>query len=542
MAEVLDQQQSLNNTWAGFGEFAVVRYRGQGFRPTQPLLTAISFQRGAGFNNKGLKVYIDNADTNSFPIHSPEEALYSFVIPNAELNGGALTKYDLPIPQEVTPGAQYVFYLAPWDENTDLYSDDYADARWYNDDVYANGKPIYYQGGSWNISDLGDFDMYFETYGDELPPPPPPIPEPEAPPVYPNLTPQPVQPSNVVYKILVKDQDGDTLGEFDRFRNLKIGKRLNNYGECSFQIPVNDPKAGQLVALRLYTIEVYRNELLLWAGEQAIRTGDLDSKGDNWATIICYDWLEQLNSRYTVNEKEYAYQDGSDIAWDLINETQTDGSYGDLGIVQGTLEATTFREKTYTNQNVMEALISLANLENGFDFEINNSKVFNIFNHIGVDRSDTIFLEYGINVASMRITEDFSQPATRAIILGQTEEVGDAVRVEVNDAAQQAIYKLRESVMSQMEVSELATLEDTGDTLLRKYGEPLLKVSMDIVRSTTPTIADFALGDIIRVIVKTGIYNLDEAFRVFEWTVTYNTDNTETLSLTLGNFNLGEFS
>ena len=342
----------------------------------------------------------------------------------------------------------------------------------------------------------------------------------------------------ITYKVEVRNGT-DKLGEFTTFRNLRFSKRLNGYGECSFEVPANDTKISSLIALRVYDVYIYRDGILLWAGEQAIRQGDLSETGDNWCTIVCYDWLEQLNSRYTVNEKIYTFQDGSAIAWDLINETQIEDS---LGITQGTLVETTWREKTYTNQNVMDAIINLANLVDGFDFQINNSKVFSISNFIGVDRTADIVLEYGTNVKSVRITEDFSKPATRAIVLGQTDEVGDDVRIERNDIAQQTTYGLREYPFSQLEVSELAALESTGDAILRKYGSPLLKLSMDIVRSTTPTIVDFALGDIIRCIIKKGIYNIDETMRVFEWDVAYNIDNTETLSLTLGNFYIEEFS
>ena len=345
----------------------------------------------------------------------------------------------------------------------------------------------------------------------------------------------------IEYKILVQDGSGNNLGEFESYRNLRFGKRLNNYGVCSFDIPANDPKVSSLIAIRIYTVWIYRDGVLLWAGEQASRSGELDEKGDNWATITCYDWLEQLNSRYTVNEKIYTYQDGSAIAWDLIDTTQNDDD-GDLGITQGSLPETTFREKTYTNQRVLGAIQSLANLQDGFDFQITNEKVFYISEFIGTDRSDEIILEYGVNVRSVRITEDFTNPATRAIILGQTDEVGDDVRIERNDAGLRAIYKLRESLESQLEISEIATLEATGDALLRKYGEPLMKVTMGIARSGAPTITDFSLGDIIRVIIKHGIYDVNEAFRIFEWDVLYNSDDTETLSLSLGNFNLGDFS
>ena len=59
---------------------------------------------------------------------------------------------------------------------------------------------------------------------------------------------------------------------------------------------------------------------------------------------------------------------------------------------------------------------------------------------------------------------------------------------------------------------------------------------MDLVRGITPTIDDFALGDIITLIVQRGTYDIKEPFRVYEWEVVYNDDNTETLKLTLSNF------
>lgn len=540
MAEIIDQEQLLNNTWAGFGEFNIVRYRGQGFKPVKPLLTAIAFQRGDGFNNKGLKVYIDTADSNSFPLHAPEDALYSFVIPNADLDGGTLKKYDLPIPLEVTPNVQYVFYMAPWDEVTDEYSDDYSDARWYNVDIYDRGKPIVYQGG-WQVTDLGDFDMYFRTYGDDLPEPPPPIPEPEPEPTYPDLTPAPVAPSKIVYRLIVKDADGNNLGEFEKYKNLKFTKRLNNYGECSFSVPVNDPKIASLIALRIYSVHIYRDDVLLWAGEQAVRQGNLDDKGGNWATITCYDWFEQWFSRYTAEEVTFTGIDAGQIAWDMIDTAQGEAN-GDFGIIEGTIEATQDRDRTYYNQNIGEAIVNLSNVINGFDFEINTSKVFNVASVIGVDRSDELILEYGRNIRSIRITEDFSKPVNRGIVIGDSGTFAEPLRVERDNVPSQVLYKIREDLSNEMSVSETATLEEKGDAMLRKYQEPLIKISMEIVRGATPTIADFAIGDIIKLVIKTGIYDMNEDFRIFEWGVSWDQNDTETLSLTLGNFYLPLFS
>lgn len=341
----------------------------------------------------------------------------------------------------------------------------------------------------------------------------------------------------IIYTIKVQNADGDFIGEFQNFRSLKFSKKLNNYSECSFQIPVSDPKAESLIALRRFSVWVYREDLLLWSGQQVLRSGDLDNKGDNWATITCYDWLEKLNSRFTADSVTFTGQDAGDIAWSLINTTQGQTN-GDIGIVQGTITATMDRDRTYNNNNVAEAIINLSNVINGFDFEITNLKVFNVYTSIGIDRSDDIILEYGVNIRTVRITEDFSKPVNRAIVLGNSGDLTDALRVERNDVTSQALYLVEESLINEMEVSDPTTLEEKGDAFMRKYASPLLKLSFGIVRSTTPTIADFSLGDIIRIKIKDGIYNIDENFRVFEWTVDYDEDNTETLSLVLGNFYL----
>jgi len=343
-----------------------------------------------------------------------------------------------------------------------------------------------------------------------------------------------------MYKIQVQDGSGNNLGEFSTFRNLQFGKRLNNYGACSFQVPINDPKVSSLIALRIYTVNIWRDATLIWAGEQVNRQGNLDNKGDNWVTVYCFDWFEQLLTRYTGSEVTFSGVDAGDIAWQLIDTSQS-LSDGDLGITEGTIETTQNRDRTYYNQNIAQAIINLSNVINGFDFEINTSRVFNVYTTQGIDRSDSIILEYGVNVSDMRITEDFSKPVNKAIILGGSGNPSVALRVERDDAVLQGQYKLREGLSNELTVSETATLEESGDAMIRKYGISLMKISMGIVRKS-PTIADFALGDIIRLKVKSGIYDIDQSFRIFEWQVNYNSDNTETLTLVLGDFTIPEAS
>lgn len=164
MAEIVDQSQLLSGNGAGFGEFTGARYRGMGFTPTLDNLTAIEFQRAQG--SKGIKIYIDTADADSIPTHAVGSELYSFTVTNASITG-AFQKFTLPVALSVTSGNQYCFYIAPWDTVGNAYADDYADMQWKNSNAYAGGKPIVNNNGTWSVSDSGNLDAYFQTYGEE---------------------------------------------------------------------------------------------------------------------------------------------------------------------------------------------------------------------------------------------------------------------------------------------------------------------------------------------------------------------------------------
>lgn len=345
------------------------------------------------------------------------------------------------------------------------------------------------------------------------------------------------------YRILVKDENDNFIGEFEKFRSLKFGKRLNNYGTASFEVPANDPKVSELVALRVYTVWIYYEEnatsTLVWAGEQAMRAGSLDANGNNWCTIHCFDWFEQLNSRFTADNVRYDQIDAGQIAWALIDTTQSQTN-GDLGITEGTIEETQLRDREYFNQNVMEAISNLANVLSGFDFEITNNRVFNVYSLKGTDLTDSVVLEYGHNVVACKVIEDFVAPANRAIVLGTPFDGTELERIERNNTVNQGIYKLREAVLSEMDVSDINTMQDKGDALLRKYEAPLLKIDLTILKSSRPKITEFSLGDLIRLIIKSGIYNIDEEYRIFEWTIDIGNDTTQDISLVLGRFTIGD--
>lgn len=333
------------------------------------------------------------------------------------------------------------------------------------------------------------------------------------------------------YRIIVEGTSDEQLGEFNKFRNLNFGKKVNNYGQCKFDIPVSDPKANALIALRRYKIKILRNGSPIWRGEQASRIGDLNEQGDNWVSLTAFGFFEQLSAKYTDELVEITGEDQGQVSSDLID--------GAFGITEGTIETTRNIDKELKNQNVADTIRNLANNSEGFNFEVNDSKIYNVYEFLGVDRSASVILEYGVNVTSVRISEDFSKIVTRAIVLGDSGDAGDPLRIVVDDAGLQALYGVREGILNELQETDEATLTLKGEAFIRKHGLPLLKISTGDLRGGINgiTIEDFALGDLIRVKVKKGIYNIDSKFRIYEWSISLGEDNTENLRIVLSDFN-----
>ena len=333
-----------------------------------------------------------------------------------------------------------------------------------------------------------------------------------------------------------EDKSNFFIGEINNFRNLVFGKRLNNYGTCRFDILVDDTEANALISLCEYEVYIYKvtstGDVLVWSGEQRRRTGSLVENHDDWCTIYCYDWFYALKDRYTAKTVTYSSVDAGLIAWQMINTSQLKTN-GNLGITQGTITATQDRDRVYENQNIMEAISNLSDVIGGFDFEITNDKVFNVYTIKGTDLTDSLILEYGRNLQNASIDEDFTEPCNNAIVLGEVINGEELTRVDRPDTTTQAKYKLREMVLSADNVIDENTLNEKGDAMLYKYKEPLIKVTFEVIRGTVD-ITQFSLGDLIRLIIKKGCYNIDSDYRIFEWTINHEDDNTEKLSLILG--------
>lgn len=337
----------------------------------------------------------------------------------------------------------------------------------------------------------------------------------------------------MVYRLVVKNKAGETLGEFENYSGLKFNRYLNNYGSIEFRLPANDPKLQSLVALRQYEVYLYRDNLLLTAGEQALRGGRLAADSPNFVTITCFDWLELLNHRITAPFRRFENVDAGMIAWTMIDESQglTDG---DFGITQGAIQPTKPRDREYQSKNIMEAIIQLTEVIGGFDFEITPDKVFNVYERKGLDRSNQFVFEWGTNFREVGVVEDFSRPCNQAIVLGEGFGETQAMRVRTDVAARE-IHGLRQQRVSYVDVSQDDTLDDKGDAVTRKHKQAVLSLGVKMLPAVDPVLGSLSIGDTVRVRLKDGFYNIDNRFRIYGYNVSVSEDNEESVEYFISN-------
>lgn len=334
--------------------------------------------------------------------------------------------------------------------------------------------------------------------------------------------------NNPIYTIVVKDKEGTTIGEFNDWLNLRFSDRANNYGICSFDIPVTSQELITLTSLRRYDIFIQKNGTTVWSGEQANRSVKLEANSPQLLTLTCFTFFEMLNARFSPPYVRYDETDQSEILWTEVDESQgqTDG---DLGFTLAELEETVDRDREYFNQNLMEAFINMSNNINGPDFWVDHDKGIHFKETRGVDKSTQIVFEYNVNIFEANVDENFATPGNQAIVLGAGFGSEQLVIV-VTDTQARETYKLRQQLISEIDVSEATTLGNKGSAIVTKYRSPILTVNFSQVPNSLPLFGTIQIGDTVRLKINQGIYNINDKYRIYGYEVTIGSEGEEYVS------------
>lgn len=372
----------------------------------------------------------------------------------------------------------------------------------------------------------GIIQSYFiEPEEPEPPEPPPPTPTPSNPEIFP-------QSSIPRYQILIRDKEGNTIGEVNNWFNLRFTGRHNNFGNCTFELPATSPDLTRLVSSRRYETLILRNGQIVWSGEQARRDGVLEANSPQMITITSYTFEEQLNHMLTQDFIRFDPEvDQGEILKQLVDYAQSLPS-GNLGFTFAPIIPTQPRIREYARYEILTAFINMSNVIGGPDFWIDSDKVIHIVENRGSDLSKQVILEFGTNLLRARISEDFSSPINEAIVLGSgfgaEQQVGGYLDTETRDT-----YGLRRKVVSEIDVTDIENLNGKGQLLVNKNKTALVTINTTQLPNSKPQFGSISIGDTIGIRIREGIFNINTPFRIYGYEVTIGQNGEENVAYTI---------
>lgn len=239
-------------------------------------------------------------------------------------------------------------------------------------------------------------------------------------------------------------------------------------------------------------------------------------------TMTSRGFLSLFSKRATANVVTYSAQDMSDIAWDLINDSQVQ-TEGDFGVTRGADPTTVNRDRTFRFRTVLDALQSLSNdnIKDGIDFEVDNSKVFNVYYPEKGTQRDNIRLELGHNIEgwSVRKTGIWGM-CNEAIVVGEGDGDGTVYRTRSAANSYKEAYFLLQDILSEKDTGTTDNLDDKGDRYIELNRSPVKAVESVTLDYANPLFTDYEVGDTLEVIIADTVANIDGFFRIKKRTLT----------------------
>jgi hypothetical protein len=341
--------------------------------------------------------------------------------------------------------------------------------------------------------------------------------------------------SNATYEVIIKDPSTSDIWEvipksynFTETLNREAKATFNfSFEELEKMAEANETTVINVLTAALREIYINRNGSKIFYGVITDFDVEPDGQGGKNLSIKAMGFFGLFKKRLVGigTEVYYAATDAGAIAADLIADSQaSDGTYSDWGITAGSITASKNRDRGYLFDNIYDSIIKLSNdnLEDGFDFDIDVTKQFNVYYPIrGQARPNVVFDQY--TMAGWHYSKQiFSGMVNKVYAIG--EGFNDVILYETRLAAvgYRSPFGTLEEKLEAREVTEVATLQDKGDRRLLEAREPKITLSDITHYDDGIKLTDYNVGDSIVVnLPELGLANTSK--RVIERTFTMAT-------------------
>lgn len=346
---------------------------------------------------------------------------------------------------------------------------------------------------------------------------------------------------------------GIKVAEIQGIKNINWGYKRNEFVSCSFELNANKIDSTLLEYLkegseiRIYRKKYYGDSLeLIYAGEIQVPEKTEDEKLNR--TIKCE--VTANGEVYLTNRfitKQYTQIEENEIAWDVINEIQTDVKEGaftlaqvNWGITRGSEEATeNIRDREYEDMEVLNALQNLANVLDtdgnpqrlrGFklspDITTHTYNVWQWCANLGTSKNITYT---NSSIKKVKSVKSIKALKNRITALGK-----DDLRQSANSASTPELdrLKMREGFISKTDVTTLGEITDIALDELSVRKNPPTIYSIELIENDY-FIGEYGIGDYINIEYSSDFLPISGTFQVFEINISLDENGIEKASIVI---------
>ena len=310
------------------------------------------------------------------------------------------------------------------------------------------------------------------------------------------------------YRVQSRLRDGTYVADLP-YRNLQFELGWNRGFGIRFEVPSTHPVISPATLKPgLHEIWVYRNGVLVTAGP----LWDIVVSSEN-ASISCnaMSLLDYLDVRL-IDTVQYNVVDQTQIAWDLINDSQahTDGN---LYLSAGTLSTGITRSakwSSFDNKYVLEALIDFSEMNEGFDFYIDPAtRTFTaLYPRPQRDQGLQLIFPYHFRRYSMQYQGKYIRNRIRV-------QATEPTFIEAVDTTSRSEYGLRDYADSYKDAGTVTDLTAYASKLRDRrkdvWDYPSVVVNTQVLDIFDPTVIKY--GDIVRIQISDGYVQYDRDMR-----------------------------
>lgn len=332
------------------------------------------------------------------------------------------------------------------------------------------------------------------------------------------------------YSYVIADLSGIELGEIQAVNPI-WSYVLNDSGTCSIAVPTRSANRA-LMPIGQCELHIYKGNSLVWGGH--LYTAE--SVAEDTTRFGFSGYFERLKRRYIDVSQHFVATEQLDIAWNLINYTQSKTN-GNTGMGWTRASATGSGVTRDINYNAWErpviadVLQDLAALDNGFDFEVTPSKQWKTY-YPSKGAALSIGFEYGRNIQGMSLMEDASDNFNTYSAIGAGDGKNTCIAV-VGDITSQAAYGLLETAESFTSIKHFETLQDRATEGLRMKKNPRLQPDLAITATGDPLLYTYTVGDRMNVYANDGYLQINKLMRIINITVEISNGNQEVVTLNM---------